>query len=720
MKILMLTSSFDIGGAETHILELAKALKQKGHIISVASAGGEYVEALIKNGIFHITLPLNSKNPIKMLSSYKVLKKAIIKNHYDVIHTHARLPALLGSMLSKRTSVPMVSTAHWVFSLKQPAKMLTRWGSKSIAVSADIKNYLTDNYKIYQDNIKVTVNGIDTNRFKPSKNDFNLHKIIHISRLDEGRAKTAFALIDIAPALSKKYKNIEIEIIGSGNCEEKARQKAIEANRVCGYEVIKLRGKRTDIDSLLSSGKCIFVGVSRAALEAMSCGHPVILCGDEGYEGIFDAENAQKSIISNFCCRNSEKLSNQALTRDIEYLLNNEQYSISLGKRNRDFIERYYSLDKMAEDAISVYKSVLKFKNSPKVIICGYYGYGNIGDEATLEETVKELRRERISDITVLSKSPKSTSKKLGVKALYRYNFFKIKRSMKNCDIFMLGGGNLLQNQTSNRSLLYYGKLLKLAKKHNAKCYCYSCGIGELHGEKWISFVKKVLLCCESVIVRTENDAKAIYDISKEIPVKASCDIVFLRENDDYNYLKPKFSHLENKKYALFALREPRKERKKFINKFSLSIKMLYEKQNIYPVFITMHNIKDKRITKAVIKATGHGATEAVSSASEILYLLKGAEFACGMRMHFMILSLIAEVPFVSISYDTKCSYVYEELLKYNKSCTALEQISNLDFEDAFLKILNETGKKHLNTENICKYMQKERGKFLFTLEKNK
>ena len=163
MKILMLTSSFDIGGAETHILELSKALTQKGHIISVASAGGEYVEALIKNGIFHTTLPLNSKNPFKMLFSYNILKKTIIENHYDVIHTHARLPALIGSMLSKRTSVPMVSTAHWVFSLKQPAKMLTRWGSKSIAVSADIKNYLTDNYKIYQDNIKVTVNGIDTN-----------------------------------------------------------------------------------------------------------------------------------------------------------------------------------------------------------------------------------------------------------------------------------------------------------------------------------------------------------------------------------------------------------------------------------------------------------------------------------------------------------------------------------------------------------------------------
>ena len=183
MKILMLTSSFDIGGAETHILELSKALSEKGHKITVASAGGEYVKKLQSFGVSHITLPLNSKNPVKVFYSYNSLKKMIFENDYDVIHTHARLPALIGHMLSKSTSLPMVSTAHWVFSLKQPAKILTRWGDKTIAVSTDIKNYLIDNYNIHQDNIKVTVNGIDTNNFKPKKEFFAPYKIMHISCL---------------------------------------------------------------------------------------------------------------------------------------------------------------------------------------------------------------------------------------------------------------------------------------------------------------------------------------------------------------------------------------------------------------------------------------------------------------------------------------------------------------------------------------------------------
>ena len=86
--------------------------------------------------------------------------------------------------------------------------------------------------------------------------------------------------------------------------------------------------------------------------------------------------------------------------------------------------------------------------------------------------------------------------------------------------------------------------------------------------------------------------------------------------------------------------------------------------------------------------------------------------------MHFMILSLIAENPFITVAYDTKCSYIYKELLKYKKSDIFFEEISELNFEDAFAAILNKKSRKNSYCESFYKYMQKERGKFLFTLEK--
>ena len=119
-----------------------------------------------------------------------------------------------------------------------------------------------------------------------------------------------------------------------------------------------------------------------------------------------------------------------------------------------------------------------------------------------------------------------------------------------------------------------------------------------------------------------------------------------------------------------------------------------------------------------MIKAAGYGNIVSVSSASEVIYLLKHAEFACGMRMHFMILSLLAESPFASVVYDTKCSYIYDELLKYKKDVTAFTQITDLDFEGVFDKLSHEARNGGSKKENFCKNMQKERGKFLFTLEK--
>ena len=85
MKILLVTNKFNLGGAETHILELALALKDDGHIVKVASSGGIYELILRQNGIEHIFAPLDSKEPSCVIESYNILKKCIKKDKYDEV-----------------------------------------------------------------------------------------------------------------------------------------------------------------------------------------------------------------------------------------------------------------------------------------------------------------------------------------------------------------------------------------------------------------------------------------------------------------------------------------------------------------------------------------------------------------------------------------------------------------------------------------------------------
>ena len=162
MKILMATMGLDIGGAETHIVELAKELKAEGHDIVVASNGGVYVPEIVAAGIRHYQVPMHRRDAGCMLRSRKLLKEIIRTERPDVVHAHARIPAFLCGTLQRTMKFPFVTTAHWVFTTKGGLRYLTNWGQRTVAVSDDIKAYLIREYGVPEEHISVTITGIDT------------------------------------------------------------------------------------------------------------------------------------------------------------------------------------------------------------------------------------------------------------------------------------------------------------------------------------------------------------------------------------------------------------------------------------------------------------------------------------------------------------------------------------------------------------------------------
>ena len=91
------------------------------------------------------------------------------------------------------------------------------------------------------------------------------------------------------------------------------------------------------------------------------------------------------------------------------------------------------------------------------IVISGYHGFSNSGDEALLFAILNTLRTMRPDlDVTVLSKTPEETARVYGVKSIFRYNIFKIIKEMKASKMLLFGGGSLLQDVTSSKSVLYY------------------------------------------------------------------------------------------------------------------------------------------------------------------------------------------------------------------------------------------------------------------------
>lgn len=368
MNILLATMGMDIGGAETHILELAKELKRRNNNVYVVSNGGKYVEELQQSGIEHIWAPLNNKKPHNMIKSYKILEKAIKDKKIDIVHSHSRISSFICGLLEKKMKFPFVTSAHWTFKVTPLLKAMTNWGQYTIAVSDDIKDYLIKNYNVDSNKIIVTVNGIDTEKFSKNvdfsdiEKEFNLSKnsrrIVYISRMDESRALVARQLIKISKELDKEIENLEIVIVGGGDVFEELKKECEKINSELGKRLLIMTGARTDINKFAASGE-IFIGVSRSAFEAMACEVPTIVAGNEGYLGIFDETKLNKGIETNFCCRGLEMPTEEVLKRDIIELMSNNNKE-NYGKYNREIIQKYYSIKRMVDDCEEAYRAVLE------------------------------------------------------------------------------------------------------------------------------------------------------------------------------------------------------------------------------------------------------------------------------------------------------------------------------------------------------------------------
>ena len=211
LKILLLTDRVGIGGAETHILSLYRALSDLGHSVTVVSGGGELSEKMR-----HINIDLSRRSPIKLISGYFALLSLVKREKFDLIHAHARLPALIASLVAKKMKIPLVTTVHARFKVDFLRRKLSSWGFRSVAVSEDLKLYLSEHYSVCSENITVIENGVDFSTYgkaRASTLDCKIpFKLAFLSRLDSDCSLCAELLCDVAPRLFERYRDIQIVI----------------------------------------------------------------------------------------------------------------------------------------------------------------------------------------------------------------------------------------------------------------------------------------------------------------------------------------------------------------------------------------------------------------------------------------------------------------------------------------------------------------------------
>ena len=143
--------------------------------------------------------------------------------------------------------------------------------------------------------------------------------------------------------------------------------------------------------------------------------------------------------------------------------------SSRMGGRLYEKARADYSIETMAEKQKAIYSTIeAREKRTGRcgAVLCGAYGRGNSGDEAILKAICLRLRSiEPDIPIWVMTRDPKGTSKSANVRGIYIFNVLRFIRALRRSTLFVNGGGSLIQDVTSARSLYFYLFTLIAAKK---------------------------------------------------------------------------------------------------------------------------------------------------------------------------------------------------------------------------------------------------------------
>ncbi len=675
MKILMATMGMDIGGAETHIVELSKELTHQGHQVVIVSNGGVYVPEVEAAGIRHYEAPLNRRSFSSMRQAQAVLRRVIQAEKPDVVHAHARIPAFLCGRLQKSLGFAFVTSCHGVYQVSGVLRLLSNWGERTLAVSDDIRDYLVEQYHIPPEHITLTINGIDTEKFSPGISGRPIRRelalgdgpvIAHVSRLDRETVTAARQLVDIAPALAREYPGLSILIVGGGTAFDELKAQAETANQAIGRTCLVLTGPRTDVNELVAAGD-LFVGVSRAALEAMAAGKPVILSGAQGHTGLFTPDLLDKAVDTNFCCRTDPVATQEQLRNDVRTALAlSPEKKEELGEYGRSVVQKLYSVHRMAADCLSVYDQVRRRRF--RVVMSGYYGFSNAGDDAILQSIHGGiLAASDDIQVTVLSHDPEQTRRQYGLDAVYRFDLVQVGRALRRCDALLSGGGSLLQDRTSTRSLLYYLMVIRWAKKLGKPVMLYANGIGPVTKPENRKKVKQTVELADVVTLRDRASAQELRDMGVKHPeLHITADPVFNlvpADADRGRELLAKAGLPGGRKFAAVSVRDWPAARQ-FPQQAAQLCDHLHRTYGLETVFLLMQPAADRETTEQVRRAMESPSylLDVPATPSELMAVLGQAELCVAMRLHTLIFAARMAVPTVGLVYDPKVDSYLKEL----------------------------------------------------------
>jgi len=695
MKLMHIAGGGDKGGAKTHILALCSRLKETGDLTLVSLRDGEFPEDAAAMGI-HTETFFSGNVPM----DYVRLIQYARRERPDIVHCHGAKANIAGVLVKLFTGATIVTTVHSDYKLDYMHSALKRntFGRLNSAALRFFDYYTTvsDNFRRMLlsrgfDPLKMMTiyNGLDFSTHAPkvdrkaylAQAGLEYHEgdvVLGIpARLnpvkDIGTLLRAFALA------KKEVPGLKLLIGGDGEDMDKL----MALSRELGLEgSVSFMGWLKDIPTFFSACDIdVLCSISESfpysILEGIREGCAVITSDVGGMRDLI--ESGESGYIFN--------------PGDVETFA---AYIVDLAKdpdKRRRFADklyavasRRYSLESMAATQQKIYDDILTLERRGKgrdgVLICGAYGRGNAGDEAILQailDTMGEI--DPLQPLAVMTRKPKDTELlHKRVRAIHTFNPIAFMREMRRRRLFISGGGSLIQDVTSNRSLYFYLGTIWLAKLLGCKVLMYGCGIGHV-GKSLNRRIARAILDRNPDIItlRDPGSLRELQDMGITRPdVRMTADpTLCLSPAGDQaaaDLLRSRGLDPDGK-YICFALRAWKGLSDYGV--FTRAAKYAYEKYGLTAIFLPFEQPTDLRPARMACEGldTPHAILDGITDVELTLALLRRMQAVCAIRLHALVFAAAAGVPFIGISYDVKV----QGFMEYagNPCCCDLQQVDD-------------------------------------------
>lgn len=315
----------------------------------------------------------------------------------------------------------------------------------------------------------------------------------------------------------------------------------------------------------------------------------------------------------------------------------------------------------------------------PRILFSGYFGFGNFGDDAILYCMAQQFKKMRPEiQLSVLTEDVDAQEwggipSDFGSHIYKRMNPVHILRAIKNCEIFISGGGGLFQDSTSVKSVMYYAGLIHLALRMKKKVMIFSQGLGPLNTPRARKIVSGVLKNVHAATFRDEASCALAKELSGR-DFECVADPVFLLKAEKTPHeVREMFPELyafhESKDWkkrlgiSLRSWKEPSffKNFYSFLERIATQDTALVFYPFYHPQDIPPYDELNARFSGRVVSSPmGHPPP---------LYLadMEYMDIFLCMRYHSAVCAFLAGKPALGFSYDPKVKGLFDDfgLLEY-------------------------------------------------------